>query len=132
MSRPALGGDDGLHYEPGVPREEMILCDIVQSFDARDLRPTSSGAGYGGCVACAITALVDHDTYDDVYSTGNYRGVSFAAANGWDNRCFNPPPLFLGYDDYTAGFAAWEAMHTTAEEAEGGPPGGGQPEDGGP
>lgn len=134
MSRPALPRRRGLYIERGVPRDEMILGDIVQSFAARDLVPTESGSGYcltgtflgeeRRCSACALTALVTHQQYEDGEYPG--AGVSFAAALGWDSPRYTtddqqqyPIAPYKGLDmaSYNAGFAAWEAMHTTEAEA---------------
>lgn len=119
-----------LYTEKGVPPEEMILGDVVQSFAASGFQPSQAGSGHcfipkepGAervCTACALTAMVGHETYDG--TSGGGAPVGFELAYGWDSQVFNPTDgNGDGVDEaspaYAAGFAAWEAMRTSEAEA---------------
>lgn len=119
-----------LYTEKGVSPEEMILGDVVQSFAAAGFRPSESGSGHcfipaelGAervCTACALTALVGHEAYENIGN--NDVPVTFEIAYGWDTMQFQPHDRHGDRTDeatpaYTAGFAAWEAMRTSEAEA---------------
>lgn len=88
---PPLPRYAGLHDEPDVPREELLLCDIVQSYDARDLNPSEPGSSghVANRTACASVAL--------------------AGEPGWVSSSFEPlraaavdaGEVVGGYDDVT-------------------------------
>jgi hypothetical protein len=91
MARPPLDRYPGLHDEPGVPRDEMLLCDVVESYEARGFRPSPRRRTFvetGNC-ACPVAALAGPEKMP---------GAMALASDGLWSVDVSPSSLVVGYD----------------------------------